>query len=480
MGKITGFLEIKRNLPESRPVEERVQDYKEIDKKFPQEAKRRQAARCMDCGVPFCNTGCPLGNLIPDWNDLVYQGRWQEALDFLHKTNNFPEFTGRVCPAPCESSCVLGINSDPVTIKLIEKSIVEKGFENGWIVANPPKHRTGKTIAIVGSGPAGLAAADQLNKAGHTVIVFEKADRIGGLLRYGIPDFKLEKKAIDRRLEIMQTEGVIFKTGVNIGKDATGDQLRKQFDVVLLANGAEKPRELPVEGRQLGGVHLAMEFLPLSNKRVAGDEIPENQFISAKGKHVVVIGGGDTGSDCVGTSHRQGAASVTQFELMPRPPEERDASTPWPQWPLMLRTSTSHEEGGKRDWCIATKQLSGAKGKVQKLHGVSLEWYKEENGGMKMREVAGSEFEIPADLVLLAMGFTGPVQEGILQQMGLKFDNRGCVAVDAHYMTSVPGVFASGDVKRGASLVVWAIWEGREAARNIDQYLMGAAAHLAV
>jgi glutamate synthase (NADPH/NADH) small chain len=471
-------MEIKRYTPDNRPAAERVKDYQEIEKPVSEEAKRGQAARCMDCGVPFCNTGCPLGNLIPDWNDLAYNGRWEEALDFLHKTNNFPEWTGRVCPAPCESACVLGINDDPVSIKLIEKSIIEKGWEKGLIKAKPPARRTGKKIAVVGSGPAGLAAADQLNKAGHSVTVLEKWDRIGGLLRYGIPDFKLEKKFIDRRLEVMQAEGVVFKTGVHVGKDVTGEQLRKEYDVVVLATGAEKPRELPVPGRELPGVHRAMEFLPLQNKRVAGDKIPAAKFISAAGKHVIVIGGGDTGADCVGTSHRQGAKSVTQFELMPKPPEQRDGSTPWPQWPLMLRTSTSHEEGGKRDWCVSTKMLTG-NGKVEKLLAVRVEWVTE-NGRMTMKEVAGTEFELPADLVLLAMGFTGPVTEDVVAQLGCSLDPRGCVAADGAYMTSVPGVFAAGDAKRGASLVVWAIWEGREAARCVDQYLMGPAALLAV
>ncbi len=475
MGKVTGFLEIKRHLPDNRPVEERLNDYKEIDVAFDDQKKRDQAARCMDCGVPFCNTGCPLGNLIPDWNDLVFNDRWKEAIDFLHKTNNFPEWTGRVCPAPCESACVLGINDDPVAIKLVEKSIAEHAWEQGWIKANPPKDRTGKKIAVIGSGPAGLAAADELNKVGHTVTVFEKWDRIGGLLRYGIPDFKLEKRYIDRRLNVMQEEGVIFKTGIHVGKDVTAEQLRKDFDAIVLTMGAEKARELPIEGRDLKGIHMAMEFLPLQNKRVAGDTVPDDVFISAEGKNVVIIGGGDTGADCVGTSHRQGAKSVTQLELMPKPPEDRDESTPWPEWPYMLRTSSSHEEGGVRDWSIATKHFSGANGQVKKLHCIRLEWSKDESGRMKMTEVPGSEFELDADLVLLAMGFTGPITNDVVSQFGCALNERGAVDADQSYMTSVPGVFAAGDTKRGASLVVWAIWEGREAARGVHQFLMGEA-----
>lgn len=478
MGKVTGFLEFKRQQPEKRSVEERIKDYKEIEKPISEEAVRLQGARCMDCGVPFCNTGCPLGNIIPDWNDLVYRGKWKEALAFLHKTNNFPEWTGRVCPAPCEAACTLGINNDPVSIKLVEKEIAEYGWSEGWIRPTPPVVRTGKKIAIVGSGPAGLAAADQLNKLGHTVTVFEKENRIGGLLRYGIPDFKLEKQYVDRRLAVMEAEGVVFKPSVHVGKDISAEQLRKDFDAVLIAIGAQKPRDLPIEGRQLKGIHFAMEFLPLQNKRVAGDDIADDVFISAKGKHVVVIGGGDTGADCVGTSHRQGALSVTQLELLPRPPEERDPSTPWPLWPLMLRTSSSHEEGGVREWAVLTKRFSGSNGMVEKLHGVRVEWIKDAQGRLAMREIHGTEFELNTELVLLAMGFLGPIAEGLLTDLGLQLDARGNVQTDERYATSVPSIFAAGDARRGQSLVVWAIWEGREAARNIHEYLVGEAVYI--
>ncbi len=476
MGKVTGFLEKKRKTPKKRPVEERVKDYREIEQLPPSEELRDQGARCMDCGIPFCNNGCPLGNLIPDWNDLVYRDRWHEALDFLHKTNNFPEWTGRVCPAPCETACVLGINDDPVTIKQIEFSIAERGWEEGWIKANPPASRTGKRVAVIGSGPAGLAAADQLNKAGHLVTVFERDDRIGGLLRYGIPDFKLEKRFIDRRLDVMKEEGVVFAPNVHVGKDVSATELRRDFDAVVLAIGAGEPRELPVEGRDLDGVHLAMDFLPQQNKRVAGDNVPAEKSITAEGKHVVVIGGGDTGADCVGTSHRQGALSVTQLELMPKPPDDRAPQTPWPLWPMMLRTSTSHEEGGVRDWAVATKRLSGKDGKVDTLHAVRLEWKADESGRMSMQEIPGSDFEIKADLVLLAMGFVAPVHKGLLDELQVAYDPRGNVLADAQrYESSVPGVFVAGDTRRGASLVVWAIWEGREAARAVDQYLSGVA-----
>ena len=470
MGKITGFLEYPRKTPEKRPVNERVKDYHEIERAVPPEAVREQGARCMDCGIPFCTHGCPLGNIIPDWNDLVYHDRWHEALDFLFKTNNFPEFTGRVCPAPCETACTLGINSDPVSIKLIEKSIIERGYAEGWVKPQPPAKRTGKRVAIIGSGPAGLAAADQLNKAGHTVTVYEKDDRLGGLLRYGIPDFKLEKKYIDRRLDIMRAEGVEFRPGVAAGKDVTFAQLRKDHDAVFLAMGAQQARELPIPGRDLAGVHMAMEFLPLQNKRVAGDSLGESP-LTAAGKHVVVIGGGDTGADCVGTSHRQGALSVTQLEVLPKPPAQRDPSTPWPQWPMMLRTSTSHEEGGQREWAVSTKQFVGKNGRVEALQCVRVEWVKDASGRQAMREVPGSEFELKADLVLLAMGFTGPVHQGFLDSLGVDYDPRGNVGTSPDYMSSVPGIFAGGDVKRGASLVVWAIWEGREAARHIGAYL---------
>jgi len=472
MGKITGFLEIDRDLPQRRPVPERLRDWQEFEGKFPEEPLRQQAARCMDCGIPFCHKGCPLGNIIPDWNDLVYRGRWKDAIDRLHSTNNFPEFTGRVCPAPCEEACVLNINQRPVTIKQIEKQIIDEAFKHGWVTPQVPAHRTGKKVAVVGSGPAGLACAQQLARAGHWVTVFERDDRIGGLLRYGIPDFKMEKHLIDRRMEQMAAEGVTFKPSTHVGRDVTGEQLRREFDAVVLAGGATAARDLPVPGRELKGVHLAMEFLPQQNKTVAGDTV-EGQ-IMATGKRVVILGGGDTGSDCLGTSNRQGAASVHQFELLPQPPESRTGEVaPWPFWPMILRTSSSHEEGVTRDWSILTKSFSGdAAGNVRKLHGVRLEWVKE-NGRTVMREIAGSELTIDADLVLLALGFVGPEREGLLAQLDVQLTDRGNVAVGADYQATAPGVFACGDMRRGQSLVVWAIWEGRECARGVDAYLMG-------
>lgn len=471
MGKITGFLEFRRELPPRRPVRERLRDWRELEGKHPEERLQVQAARCMDCGIPFCHKGCPLGNIIPDWNDLVYRGRWREAVDRLHSTNNFPDFTGRVCPAPCEEACVLNINDDPVTIKQVEKQIIDHAFKEGWVVPLVPARRTGKRVAVVGSGPAGLACAQQLARAGHDVTVFERADRIGGLLRYGIPDFKLEKHHIDRRLAQMEAEGVTFRTGVDVGVDISYQELRKQFHAVVLAGGATQARDLPIPGRELKGIHLAMEFLPQANRRVAGDEVP-NQ-ISAKGKRVVILGGGDTGSDCLGTSNRQGAIAVYQFELLPQPPETRtDDVAPWPYWPMILRTSSSHEEGVIRDWSIQTKRFSGdEEGRVKKLHAVRLEWVRE-NGRMVMREVPGSEFTLDVDLVLLALGFVGP-EKYLIEQVGVALTERGTVAVDENYMTSVPGVFSCGDMRRGQSLVVWAIWEGRECARGVDAYLMG-------
>jgi glutamate synthase (NADPH) small chain len=466
MGKVTGFLEYNRELPSRRPVEERVNDWKEIYEPFPLANVRTQGARCMDCGVPFCHTGCPLNNIIPDWNDFVYKDRWKEAIRTLHATNNFPEFTGRICPAPCEAACVLGINEPPVAIKLIEKSIVDHAFEVGWIVPEPPTRRTGKKIAVIGSGPAGLAAAQQLNRAGHWVTVFEKADRIGGLLRYGIPDFKMEKWTIDRRLEQMVAEGVKFVTNAAIGESLSAADLRKEFDILVLAVGAEQPRDLNVPGRELNGIHFAMDFLPQQNKRVAGDEV-EGQIL-ATGKHVVVIGGGDTGADCIGTSHRQKAASVTQLEILPMPPAERSPMTPWPLWPLQLRVESSHEEGGVREWSMATTSFSGdEQGNVRKLHAVRV------GAPPKFEPIAGSEFTLDADLVLLAMGFTGPVRKGLVQELGLALDARGNIQADANYQTSVPGVFVAGDARRGQSLVVWAIAEGRKAARAVDLQLMG-------
>jgi glutamate synthase (NADPH) small chain len=471
MGKITGFLEISRETPPRRPVAERLKDWQELEGKLPEDKLRAQGARCMDCGIPFCHKGCPLGNIIPDWNDLVYRGRWKDAIERLHSTNNFPEFTGRVCPAPCEEACVLNINDDPVTIKQIEKQIIDHAFKEGWVRPLPPSRPSGKRIAIVGSGPAGLACAQQLARAGHRVTVFERSDRIGGLLRYGIPDFKMEKHLVDRRMEQMEAEGVTFQTRVNVGVDLPTATLRRDFDAICLAGGATQPRDLPIPGRELGGIHFAMDFLPLQNKVVAGDEVA-NQ-ITAAGKRVIILGGGDTGSDCLGTSNRQGALSVHQFELLPRPPDRRTADMPWPYWPTIFRSSSSHEEGVVRDFSINTKRFSGENGYVKKLHAVRLEWRSGDNGRMQMVETPGSEFEMGCDLVLLALGFLGPERRGPLDDLGLRLDERGNVAAERDYMTSVPGVFACGDLRRGQSLVVWAIWEGREAARGIDAYLMG-------
>ena len=468
MGKITGFLEIERVDPSKRPAGERVKDYREFELPIVQDTLSKQGARCMDCGIPFCNTGCPLGNLIPDWNDHAYRNKPELAIAALHATNNFPEFTGRVCPAPCEAACVLGINEDPVAIKLIERSIIDRAFDEGLVKPVLAKTRTGKKIAVVGSGPAGMAAAQQLARAGHDVTLFERDDQIGGLLTYGIPDFKMEKSLVHRRVEQMKAEGVTFKTSVDVGRDVTASQLKTDFDATVLTIGSRKPRDLEVPGRELSGTHYAMDFLTQQNRRVAGLPVPDSEAILATGKHVIVIGGGDTGSDCIGTSNRQGAASVTSFEIMPRPPEERAATTPWPLWPLMLRTSSSHEEGGKRDWSVSTERVSGSNGKVEKLHCVRVEF----KGG-KFERIAGSEFELPADLVLLAMGFVHPEHPGIVTDLGLKLDRRGNVEVDPQFMTSVPGVFAAGDCQRGQSLVVWAIAEGRKAARNVDQFLMG-------
>jgi glutamate synthase (NADPH/NADH) small chain len=466
MGKVTGFKEFTRETPDRRSVAERVNDFFEVYQPFPQEKVRTQAARCMDCGIPFCHTGCPVNNIIPDWNDLVYKDRWKEAIRVLHSTNNFPEITGRICPAPCEAACVLGINEPPVAIKLIEKTIAERAFGEGWIMPEPPAARTDKRVAIVGSGPAGLAAAQQLNRAGHWVTVFEKADRIGGVLRYGIPDFKLEKRIVDRRLEQMIAEGVRFETRAHVGQNVPVEDLRKDYDALLLAGGAEQPRDLKVPGRELKGIHFAMEFLPQQNKLNAGDKV-ENQ-IRATGKNVIIIGGGDTGADCLGTCHRQKAKSIRQFELMPQPPLERHPSTPWPLWPLQLRTESSHEEGGDRYWSMATSKFTGDEnGNVRQLHGIRV------GPPPKFEPLPGTEFAMDAELVLLAMGFLGPVRSGCIEQLGLKLDARGNVATDPNYMSSLPGVFAAGDARRGQSLVVWAISEGRKAARAIDLYLMG-------
>jgi len=468
MGNPTGFMEIARVTFERRPIEERILDWKEVYKDFPEDQLKAQASRCMDCGVPFCHQGCPLGNIIPDWNDLVYRDQWKDALQRLLATNNFPEFTGRICPAPCEGSCVLGINADPVTIKNIEISIIDRAFKEGIVKASPPAVRTGKKVAVVGSGPAGLAGAAQLNHAGHWVTVFERADRIGGLLRYGIPEFKMEKRVVDRRLNIMTEEGVTFRTNANVGVNVSVEELRGNFDAILLSGGATAPRDLPVPGRDLRGIHFAMEYLPLQNKRCEGDTIPDSQFITAKDKHVVIIGGGDTGADCLGTSHRQGARSIVQFELLPKPPLERAADNPWPNWPNIFRTSSAHEEGGGREYCVLTKSFTGRDGQVEQLHAVRVEFE-----GRNIREVPGSEFTINADLVLLAMGFLGPERNGMLGQLGVNINERGNVATDTEKMTSIPGIFAAGDMSRGQSLVVWAIREGRVAARCMDKYLMG-------
>jgi len=466
MGKASGFMEYGRETATRRPVTERVNDWFEIYQDFPEEKLRTQGARCMDCGVPFCHTGCPVNNLIPDWNDLVYNGRWKEALRQLHSTNNFPEFTGRICPAPCEAACVLGINGPSVTIKQIEKSIVERGWEEGFIVPEPPKFRSGKKVAIVGSGPAGLAAAQQLNRAGHWVTVYEKSDRIGGLLRYGIPEFKMEKRIVDRRLEQMETEGVKFVINAHVGHSIPVEDLQREFDAILLAGGAEAPRDLSVPGRELNGIHFAMEYLPQSNKRCHGDSIDPATEILATDKRVIIIGGGDTGADCLGTVHRQKAASVHQFEIMPMPPSDRAPSTPWPLWPMQLRIEGAHEEGGTRGWSIATTKFTGdANGSVKQLHGIKV------GPPPKFEPLPGTEFVMDCDLALLAMGFTGPVRNGMIERLGVQLDSRGNVATGEDHMSSVPGVFAAGDMRRGQSLVVWAIAEGRKAAASIDVFL---------
>jgi glutamate synthase (NADPH/NADH) small chain len=471
MGKDTGFLEIEREQPKRRKVEDRVKDWFEIYEPFGEEKQREQGARCMDCGVPFCHTGCPVNNLIPDWNDLVYQGRWESAIKRLHATNNFPEFTGRICPAPCEAACVLGINAPPVSIKLIERSIVDRAWDEGWIHPEPPEHNTGKRVAVVGSGPSGLAAAQQLRRAGHSVTVYEKNDRIGGLLRYGIPNFKLEKHIVDRRIQQMRDEGVTFVCNAHVGVNVPVESLTDQYDAILLCGGAEHPRDLPIEGRELKGIHYAMEFLPQQNHRCEGDLSEtflseEIGAIHAAGKRVVIIGGGDTGADCLGTTHRQGPISVHQFEIMPKPPNERAASTPWPLWPLMLRIEGAHEEGGIRDWSVNTLRFTGdEQGNVKQMHLVRV------GPPPKFEAMPGTEFTLEVDLVLLAMGFLGPVRNGMIEQLGVKLDNRGNIATNADYMSSVDGIFAAGDMRRGQSLVVWAIAEGRKAAAAVDRYL---------
>jgi glutamate synthase (NADPH) small chain len=470
MGKPTGFMEFERADVVKRPVSERTRDFREFELPVASEKVARQAARCMDCGIPFCNTGCPLENLIPEWNDHVYHGRWHEAALALHATNNFPEFTGRVCPAPCEAACVLAIHDEPVSIKLVERAIADRAFDEGGVVPISPRARTGRKVAVVGSGPAGLAAAQELNRAGHQVIVYEKADRVGGLLTYGIPDFKLEKSLVARRVQQLAAEGVTFETNVDVGRALGAAELRRRYDAVCLTIGSRAPRDLLVPGRELCGVHFAMDFLEQQNRRVAGEVVPDDVAILARGKHVAVIGGGDTGSDCIGTAHRQGALSVTSFEILPRPPRERSPSTPWPMWPLMLRTSSSHEEGGNRDFSVSTERLSGDSGCVKRLHFVRVAF----EGGQLAR-VAGSEFEVPADLVLLAMGFVHAEHGGLVNDLGVELDGRGNVRVGADFMSSVPGVFAAGDCQRGQSLVVWAIADGRRAARGIDHFLSGKA-----
>jgi glutamate synthase (NADPH/NADH) small chain len=470
MGKVTGFLEIDREQPTRRKVEERLEDWFEIYQPFGEAKQREQGARCMDCGVPFCHTGCPLNNLIPDWNDLVYNGRWPSAIRRLHATNNFPEFTGRICPAPCETACVLAITEPAVSIKLIERSIVDRAWDEGWIQPEPPEHNTGRSVAVVGSGPAGLAAAQQLRRAGHSVTVYEKSDRIGGLMRYGIPNFKLEKHLLDRRIEQMRAEGVTFVPNAHVGVNVDVQTLRDEYDAILLAGGSERPRDLAIPGRELTGIHFAMEFLPQQNRRCEGDLLDASLDILATGKRVIILGGGDTGADCLGTSLRQHAKSVHQFEIMPKPPDlppgERAPSTPWPMWPLQLRTESSHEEGGIRDWGINSVSFTGdEQGRVTHLHAVRV------GPPPSFTAVAGSEFTLETDLVLLALGFLGPVRSGMIEQLGLKLDARGNVATDEDYATSVEGVFAAGDMRRGQSLVVWAIAEGRKAAASIDRTL---------
>jgi glutamate synthase (NADPH/NADH) small chain len=482
MGKVDGFLSWERSAPDRRPVEHRLRDWNEFYLPHAPGHAREQAGRCMDCGVPFCTQGCPLGNHIPDWNDLVYRDRWQAAYARLAATNNFPEFTGRLCPAPCEAACVLAINADAVTIEHVEKEIVEHAFEHGWVTPQPPRQRTGKHVAVVGSGPAGLAAAAQLNAVGHLVTVYESAARPGGLLRYGIPDFKLEKRIIDRRLAVLEAEGVEFRCSVKVGESPGWDELRARHDAVVIAIGAQAPRDLAVPGRELGGVHFAMDFLTRQNQAVSGEVVDSGDLgpgnggrIDVAGKRVIILGGGDTGSDCLGTALRQGAAHVLQIELLPAPPEQREARNPWPQWPLVFRTSSSQEEGGERRFALMTRRLSGQGGQLRALHAVRVEMLPRAGGGMDLAEVQDSETEIPVDALILAMGFTGPRTDRLVEQLGVTLDARGNVATDARYATSVPGVFCAGDAHRGQSLIVWAIAEGREAARAVDAHLRAGA-----
>jgi len=472
MGKVTGFLEFKRKKAPREPVVERLQHWDEFEDPLSEDDLREQGARCMDCGIPFCHTGCPLGNSIPDWNDTVYRDRWEQAAARLHATNNFPEVTGRVCPAPCEEACVLNINDSPVAIKQIERQIADRALEeHGWYAPRPAVKRTGKKVAVIGSGPAGLACAQQLARAGHSVVVFERDDRIGGLLRYGIPNFKMEKHLIDARMRQMEGEGIKFRAAVNVGPDYAPERLCKEFDATVLACGATHARDLPIEGRQHKGVYLAMEYLTQQNRVNEGDTVPDQ--LVATGKHVIILGGGDTGSDCLGTARRQGASVVHQFELLPQPPDARTSDMPWPYWPMIMRTSSSQEEGVERDFSVNTKRfVADAHGRIKELHGVRLQWKLDSSGQRRMEEVPGSEFVLKADLVLLALGFVGP-EKSLPQQLGVEMTDRGTVKVDANFMTSLPGVFSCGDMRRGQSLVVWAIWEGREAARGVDAFLMG-------
>ena len=473
MGKVTGFKEFGRQLPSRRPVPERVQHFREFYEHWTEEQARDQGARCMNCGVPFCHSGCPLGNLIPDWNDLVYRGQWESAMAALSTTNNFPEFTGRICPAPCEASCTLAINQDAVAIEHIERAIADRAFEQGWMQPRPPQTRTGKKVAVVGSGPAGLAAAAQLNSAGHSVTVLERDEYIGGLLTLGIPGFKLEKEIVQRRLNLMEAEGVEFRTGAHVGVNYPVSELKTGYDAILLSGGSTQARDLDVPGRDLGGIHFAMEYLPQQNRLDMGQALDGVRRISAEGRRVVILGGGDTGADCLGTAHRQGAEVVHQLEILSEPPQTRSAGNPWPEWPIILRPSAAHEEGGLTDYCVATKSFSGDNGQVSQLHAVYVEWVRGENGRPTMREIEGSDFTIDTELVLLALGFLHPEHEGMLTDLGVELDARGNISVNRDKATSVPGIFAAGDMARGQSLVVWAIAEGRAAAHGIDKYLMG-------
>lgn len=471
MGNPKGFIEVGRQEAGYRPVEERIIDYREVEKQLPEDARRLQASRCMDCGVPFCHWACPVENIMPEWQEMLYRGDWKSAYAILQDTNNFPEFTGRVCPAPCEASCVLAINDDAVTIRGNELAVIERAFEEGFVRPRPPEKRTGKRVAVIGSGPTGLSCADILNRAGHTVVLYEAEDSVGGYLRFGIPDFKLDKRIIDRRVDILRQEGLIIKTGVTVGSDVAVSDIRSDCDALCIAIGARAPRDLTIEGRELGGIHFAMEYLSQQNRIVRGDDIPEDKLIKALDRHVVVIGGGDTGSDCVGSANRQGARSITQLEILPKPPEKRTGNEPWPLWPKLLRYSSSHEEGCERMWNVLTKRFIGEEGRVKKISSAVVEWEHDGSGGYGMHEIPGSDFEIKADLVFLAMGFTHVVQGGLVRDSGVDLDSRGNIAVDENYMTSVEGIFAAGDSVRGASLVVWAIQYGREVARAIGRYL---------